>query len=300
MNKWILEFMRNGGLMAEAVDGTESGGGGEALPDDLDFLLVSDEDGEPEPEPEPEPETEPSTDEEEIETTPEVEGLPTPEIVPEPESETLPEPEPEPEVIPEVKPEPETIVNPTEAEQAELKKNFLATVEKDFAISEEDANLIINEPETILPRLATQIYARAMDDAQGMINTAFKQIPQIIKNIQSQETQTESLNKQFHELNPGLDTLEATQLDELITAYAPLVNKQIPNGTAQEKMQTLGRMIAALKGIQIGTVTPAVVEELVPVHTPAAPARSGVNRGKPAPANESDAFIDMLLENPED
>jgi hypothetical protein len=295
--------MRSGGLMAEAVDDTGldggAGGGDDALDgDELDFLLVSDDD-DVEPEVEPEVVVEPVV-EPEPEVIPEVTPDVVPEVVPEVTPEVTPEPVVEPEVTPEVKPAVEEVVNPTDAERDAQKTAWLDSVEKDFAISDEDANLIINEPEKILPKLATQIYARTMDDVQGMVRQIMQGLPQAIQQVQAQQVQTTDLNKEFHSLNPGLDKIEANELGTLIQSYAPLVNKQFPNATPQEKMKALGRTLAALKGIQLGTVAPAPVEEAVPVHTPAAPARSGVNRGKPAPATSGDEFIDMLLANPDD
>lgn len=300
--KWIL-----GGkfpVMQEATDGTESGAAGAEpevetpeVDEDAAFMdsLFKDEDGEEEPEPEPEKKPEP-------EAKPEPEPEPEqdkqePEVEQEPEKKPEAEPEKKPEE--DKKPEPEEEgKEPTQEELDAQRTEFLAAVEKDFAISEEDANLIVTEPEKVLPRLAANIYDRAMRDASQMIERAFGQMPAMMQNFNSQQQAATQAQEMFMAANPGIEKIEKQELEALVNQFAPLVTKQNPNASNEEKLKALGRTIAAVKGISLGEVTPQAAptpkETPVQPHTPAAPVSSG-EQPAPKPSSEADAFIDMLI-----
>lgn len=303
MNWWIKLQQR--GLMGELNEGSDLGGGetpAEETPVEeideqdnfLNSLFADDEEEELEPEPEPEkkPEEEP-----EPEKKPEPEEKkPEPEPEPEPEKKVEPEEKkPEPEKKPEEKPEEEPEPEPEDLE--EQRKQYLASVEKDFAISEEDANLIITQPEKILPRLAANIYDRAMRDTAEMFRNFSEQIPNMLQGISQQQRQASEAEQSFLAANPGIEAIDKTELEGLISTFAPLVAQQNPNASAEDKLKALGRTIAAAKGISLKEVAPEKTppkEEPVKPHTPAAPVSTGA-QPQPAPASEADVFIDMLL-----
>lgn len=299
--KWFLKLQQRG-LMAELNEGTDLPGAKEVAPaeeaepevevepesnqiDDFMDSLFKDDDEEvpeekaqvePELEPEPEPEPEPEVKEE-------------PKVEPE-------EPKVEPEVKKEVKKEEETKEEVTPESLEEQRNQYLASVEKDFAISEEDANLIVTEPEKVLPRLATQIYDRAMRDTAEMFRNFSEQMPQMLNNVSKQQTQASEAEQLFLAANPGIEVIEKDELETLVNTFAPLVTQQNPNASTEEKLKALGRTIAAAKGISLSEAKQELSnkEEIVQPHSPAAPTRSGA-QPQPAPVTETDAFIDMLI-----
>lgn len=295
--KWIL----NGTfpvLMAEATDGLEGGLGGaqvneqeietpEVTEDDdfIDSLFKEDEDPLPETEVVPDKKEEP---EKKVE----------PEEKVEPEKNVEPEVEPEKKVEQEQEKKPEPVeTKPSEEELEQQRQQFLAEIEKSFAISDEDANLIVTEPEKVLPRLAAQVYDRAMRDAAKMIETAFGQVPTMMQQMTAQQQQATEAEQQFLAANPGIEVIERGELETLINQFAPLVMQQNAKASPQEKLKALGRTIAAVKGVSLGGVTPQVPpkkEEPVKPYTPAAPVSSG-EQSAPRPTSETDAFIDMLI-----
>lgn len=259
---------------------------------DLAFLYA-DEDEEPKPaveerdgEKKEEGPAEPEAKPEESEAKPEV----TEDKKPEPEKE--PEPETK-EVLEDKKPEQEL---PDEDSLKKQREDFLAEVEKSFAISEEDANLMITEPEKVLPRLATNVFDRAMTEVSKMFDTFASQLPTMMTQVSAQGQAATQAEQAFLEANPGIEAIEANELKGLVETFAPLVAKQNPKASREDKLKALGRTIAAAKGISLGSVTPPKAkEEPVVPHTPAATVRSSGDLGNPKPNSADDEFISMLL-----
>jgi len=194
-----------------------------------------------------------------------------------------------------------------EEEQAQLsdeeieqqRQQFLAEVEKDFAISEEDSNLLLSEPEKIMPKLMAKAYDRAMQDATKMISSQVQAMPQYLEQWDNQRQQQTKIYSDFLESNPALKELEENELSGLIETFTPAIKQRMGNASPEEKMKELGRAIAAYKGL---SAKPAPKKQPKPApapkpHTPAAPAGSSVEGGKPKPQSDVEAWI---MENLED
>lgn len=300
-SRYMAEAGADGVADGEAPAGTDTPVEEDLVGDDLDFLFKDDDDEDPAPEPEkmePEKAPEQDADKKPEETVPPVEE---PEKKVEPEKKEEPEQKVEPEKKPEPEPEPEKKDEPEDLEAK--RQEFLAEVEKSFAISEDDANMLITEPEKVLPRLAANIYDRAMSDVAKMFDTFSAQLPNMMGQVTAQTQAASDAEAQFLTANPGIEAIEATELKGLVEQFAPIITKQFPNASNEEKLKALGRTIAATKGINLTAAVPPVAkpkETPVKPHTPAAPVRSGSEFGKPQPATEEDAFISMLLDNQDD
>jgi chemotaxis protein histidine kinase CheA len=307
MNKLLQMLMAQRGLMAPEP-GEGGGGGGESDMDDLDFLFEQEDDeaiddllGDTDPEPEPEPEPEPSP-EPEPEPQPEPEPEPKPEQTgddPEPTPEPEPEPQPTPEPEPEPEPEPQT---PTQEELEARQAEFLAEVEKEFAISEDDANMIIEAPEKILPKLATKIYDRAMRDAHQMIMTQMQAVPQMMQQHTASMEQQRQISETFDTLNPELKGIPKSELNQLIESYGPMLAKSMKGKPQEEILRAIGVTIATTRGIQLGGApqpAPAPEPKPQPVkpHTPSSPRGAADIPDPKGNANPDDDFITMLIDS---
>lgn len=197
------------------------------------------------------------------------------------------------------KPEEEEQTQLTDEEIAQQRQQFLAEVEKDFAISEEDSNLLLSEPEKVMPKLMAKAYDRAMQDATKMISSQVQAMPQYLEQWDNQRQQQSKMYSDFLDGNPALKELDENELSGLIETFTPAIKQRMGDASPEDKMKELGRAIAAYKGL---SAKPAPKKQPKPApapkpHTPAAPAGSSVEGGKPKPQSDVEAWI---LENLED
>lgn len=288
MNNWVkMAPAEDDPMPTSAVDETvpeeeESAGG-----DDLDWLFE-------ETSLEKEEEETPTVTEEE---TPEVDATEVPGKEEEKPTET-------PEVTEKTEEEEEepTEEQPTSEELspeklAELKENYRAELEKQFAISDEDANLLVTAPEKVLPRLASQIAMQILEQAHVMQTQLVQNLPNIIRNTQLQVDGDEAIKQQFMSLNPELSDMKADELEAAINEFAPIIKNRFPRISVEERMKKLGLLIRNTYGIE--AKAPAKQQEkkkAVPPkpHTPTAPARSSVPAGQ-QPRSQLQTEIDELL-----
>lgn len=211
-------------------------------------------------------------------------------------------PEEKPEVVEDENKKVEGEEEPAQLSDEEIeqqRQQFLADVEKDFAISEEDSNLLLSEPEKVMPKLMAKAYDRAMQDATKMISSQVQAMPQYLEQWDNQRQQQTKVYSDFLDSNPVLKELDENELSGLIETFTPAIKQRMGNASPEDKMKELGRAIAAYKGL---SAKPAPKKQPKPApapkpHTPAAPAGSSVEGGKPKPKSDVEAWI---MENLED
>lgn len=191
----------------------------------------------------------------------------------------------------------------TDEQKAEQYQAFREGLEKDFAISEEDATLLIEEPETVMPKLAANLYERVMTDA---INHVASVVPQMIMQSQVQAEHSTKMREQFYEANPGLVDQDDALIQELINTYAPLVKEQHKNSnlTQDELIRKVGMTIAASLGVDAGKKQeappqPPKPSTQSPAPAPAAPARQSGAGDVPAVSDGENDFLNELIDTQE-
>lgn len=286
MNTAMKLMMLNGwAKFDKADDGTQTGGGGEEPvvetggdDDDLDWLLGGDEEPEPEPTVEDDDATPAEDDESEEGGEEEVEDDESEESEEDDDSKEEEDEQPAEDDKKKKSEEPEeqeeAPKQPTEEEIAAQREEIRSHFEKQFAISEEDANLLVSEPEKVLPRLASNVMMQTYDMMQRAMGNMINQLPQMIQQSQATVQSETEVKNQFMELNPALKTMDATELDEAVAELAPVIKKRFPNATPQERMAKLGKMIAASYGLEAPAPKKAAKAKPPKPVTPAAPARS--------------------------
>lgn len=285
MNKFLLKLMN-----AAGEEGTQDGMPGGAFdPDVQEFedMLQGIEDAQNGEEgPADEPADKPAED------VP-AEAEPAPAAEPEVE----PEPEPEPEVpevpTPPQQPEQPPEVDPEVAEQQ--RQQFLSGVQESFAISPDDANLLMTEPEAVLPKLGAMVYERAMRDVAYLMQQQqqlFQQnMPQMIQHTQQQVTQHAAAETQFKTLNPGLESVG--NLNELVGSLAPTVIKANPGKSGDELMRIVGDMIYPMVGKQRAAAKAPEVPKQKP-HVPVATSTPSSSPAAGVPEGEDPIVTELI------
>ena len=291
MNTAMKLIMSNNWLkMAPAEDEPMPGAGGnedtvveETGGDDLDWLF---EDGSEEPEKEPVVKEESVVEEE---GTPKEEEE-EPEVV---EEQVKEEPVKEEE---QVKEEESVTEEMTPEKLAELKENFRAELEKQFAISDDDANLLVTAPEKVLPRLASNIALQIMEQVQVMQNQFVQSLPNMMQQAQVQSTSEAAMQAKFMETTPELSQLNQKDLEAAIAEFAPIIKKRFPDLSVDERLAKLGTLIKTTYGLKAAAPKKEAVQKKQPPkpHTPIAPARSSVPAGQ-QPRSQLQTEIDELL-----
>ena len=291
MNTAMKLIMSNNWIkMAPAEDEPMPGAGGdedtvveETGGDDLDWLF---EDGSEKPEKEPVVKEESVVEEE---GTPKEEEE-EPEVVEEPVKE---EPVKEEE---QVKKEESVKEEMTPEKLAELKENFRAELEKQFAISDDDANLLVTAPEKVLPRLASNIAIQIMEQVQLMQNQFVQSLPNMMQQAQVQTSSEAAMQAKFMETTPELSQLNQKDLEAAIFEFAPIIKKRFPDLSVDERLAKLGTLIKTTYGLKAVAPKKETTPRKQPPkpHTPTAPARSSVPAGQ-QPRSQLQTEIDELL-----
>lgn len=292
MNKFLLKRLMAAAEESGTVDGMPDVGGmelGESEQEFADLMQEINADGVEEPEPEPE---EVEGEAEEGEDTGEEEKTEPDKVEEKEEAKVEPTPEPakpaEEESAPEVDPE----------VAAQARQDFLADVEKSFEISDDDANMLLTEPEKVLPKLGAMVYDRAMQDVAHLVQQQQQQfmqaLPQIITHTQQAATQEDTARATFLEVNPGLDSVG--NLNDLVDALAPTVMQANPGKSGKELMGIIGNMIYPM----VGMARPAAATQEQPAptkvkpHVPAAPSAPSAVLPNAVPEGEDPIITELL------
>lgn len=213
-----------------------------------------------------------------------------PESDPEPEQTPIDDPQPEAEQEVEEQPQPEEET----PEQFEAKKaEWLGKLAERYSISDEDAEALVTEPETVLPRLAANIHAAVMVDMAKAVEQMLPQLmgqfiqsqPQLISSaMQGYQTQQDA-KAQFYQSYPQLQGNEET-----VKVAALTVQQNFGNLGEAEQLEKVGQIALAMLGI---TPQAAPAPEQAPAPAPFTPAKSG-SAPPPAPANSGNVWDEFL------
>ncbi|QGH73588.1 MAG: lipid binding protein [Siphoviridae sp. ct7UA22] len=207
---------------------------------------------------------EPQDEEKEILDPAPVETPPADEV-PEPAPQPTPEPSPEEEIKPEDPPKVEPqetpkppVEQPKPQTQEEINAQFEAykgALEKDFALSKEDADLIVSDPEKVFPRLMTNFYMRVMNDVYQMHQQSQNQLPQVIEQTtKAVETKTKAIDA-FQSRWP--DLLSTPEGQEAAAQAAVIARKRTPNASLKDIVESSGRIAYSILGKDVPQQAPA-------------------------------------------
>lgn len=253
---------------AEISDGGEEGTGGDEedpdlVPDPADKEVPNPEEAAPEPK-QDELKTDPSKKKQEEDPQPEVDKNQPPKEEQQP-------------VVPE---------QPSEEQlQAQIEK-LRGELEVRYAISDEDADLIATDPQTILPKLMANMHMMMQGEFLNMISRA---LPQMIQQYNTQtsvvNTAQEIFNRDFPDVN--------TASPEVVKMAIQQVNAAMPTATVEERVQRVGQVVYAMLGktLQAQAPAPTPAPAPKPKPQPQNPARGSAAPAPAQPKNEMEQFF---------
>jgi len=257
------------------------------LADDIDF-----NDGEPADQDETEVEAEPDT------TTAESDEVVTEE--PEAEVETeIASQEEEPVV------EPEVVAQPTPEERtaaiAEAREKALVEVEQQFQLTEDEADDLVSDPNSVLPKMMAKVY---LDLFTSVMQGMQQQLPNMITNVVKSEEQVVARKTAFYDAWPQLNKAEHLETIRRVGATYAQMN---PKATQEDFIKEVGAQAWVALRLPLNellqhTQAAPVVEPVIPVttgnRTPAGPGSASVKNTQPTPKqkNEFEILADELLE----
>lgn len=255
----------------------------------VDEDLVIDDGVEPQPpssEPAPQP-VDPKP-EEVPPTTPPVE---TPVEVPDPVAQPKPE---TPKEQPTTKVPEETTPPAVEPQQVNLDQ-IRGELEKAYAISDDDADLLTTDPQKIFPQLAANLHMQVMSHVLHMVERV---LPQRFEQYTAHRAQGEELEQRFATVAPDLN-LKVKEEFEAVETAATLVGQRFKSLSVEEKLKKVSEVARVILGRQAPTPAPQITPDVVPSPKPVSPtpARGTSRPGAPAALSEWDQFVDSLKED---
>ena len=156
-----------------------------------------------------------------------------------------------------------------------------------YTLSDEDANMLISEPEKVFPKLAAQLHANVLEAAvQGIV----AQMGSVVENIlQTRETQQKSTDTFFTRWPKLQDHSEQVQ------RVAAIYRQMNPQATPETAMEEIG--LQAMMLLHIPLEETVVADVPVAQNPPMPPAGPGISTASSAPAaTESNAFTNLAEE----
>jgi hypothetical protein len=177
---------------------------------------------------------------------------------------------------------------PTKSYDA-LRAEALVTLEKDFAISEDDAQTLVTEPEKVLPRLAASIYMAAYENATKSIMAA---MPKLISQTITHQSAAATATNDFYGKWDKLDRNNSKHADTV--NRIGLVYRQVnPNASQEQFTAEVGAQALLALGIPFTEIIDAPPIETPRAFVPAAPAGAAPT---PPPPKSLSAFESLAEE----
>jgi hypothetical protein len=229
---------------------------------------------EPAPEPAPvveEPSATPPAEELKPQEPAPVAELPVGEVAP-------PQPETPPQEPPAVQTPPQPTMSPEEYKkhQHETRAKAVEEMAKNYSLNDEDATMFLTDPGAVVPKFRAELF---MDVFDATANAVLRAIPDLIKQVQTQEVAHSQQEDAFYEANPLLDK---TKHSEMVNRYANAYVQAVPNTTPEQLVRDVGIQVMFALGIDPNQVktTEEVVNDAAPsVPSPHVPAGAGAASG---------------------
>lgn len=164
-----------------------------------------------------------------------------------------------------------------------------------FKLSDEDTELLRNEPEKVMPKLAAELF---YDTHEAVVRSVMQLLPGLMQRYQSAQQVQQSNMNAFYEKWPALNDPKYTNDFNRISSMYGQLN---PQASLEQFITEVGaQMMIANKipfDLQTGQVIQPAAQEPAPTpaHRPAMPA-AAASPGK-APAGEFEALAEEFIED---
>ena len=153
-----------------------------------------------------------------------------------------------------------------------------------YVINDADAQALLTEPETVLPRMAARMHMEVMESTMRALQSV---LPQAIQGYTQHEQANTQAKQFFSGVNPDLAN---PAYEPYILQFGEVYRKVNPSAGPEEAARAIGSLVRSALGIaapqQGVTPPPAMQVSQQPAPVPFTPARgSGTGSAAPAPAN---------------
>ena len=165
----------------------------------------------------------------------------------------------------------------TPEQEAQVLGQLQDALSKQYVLSEEQADLLVTDPNKVVPQLLAQMHMNVLSHALRIVQES---LPQQFTQHTERALAEQKLNDQFSAAFPDL-SLSDKEVNQAVTQAVALVKTQMPKATMEEKIQRVG----ALTRVLLGKPAPTAQAVQQPVSRPAAP--QPVSPSRTAPASRS-------------
>lgn len=164
-----------------------------------------------------------------------------------------------------------------------------------YAINDADAQALLTEPETVLPRMAARMHMEVMESAMRAIQSV---IPRMIEGYNQHERANTQAKSLFTSINPDLGD---PSYENAILELGQVYRKVNPTAPAEEAARAIGALVRSALGIaapQAPGVTLPTAPAPVAQPAPFTPARGGGTGQVPRPSgNQFEALANEFLQD---
>lgn len=188
----------------------------------------------------------------------------------------------------------------TAEQEAEQLKQLRGALEQSYALTDEDADAVLTDPKTALPRLMANAHLQIMGQVAQMLQHV---VPQILEVTTKQSQTKQSINDKFAARWPELAADAANK--QSVIAAIQTVKAANPTLSVDEVIEKVGPVAYAIIGKPVPVAAPAAQQQPAPKVTPPkarphTPAKSAVTPPKQtATGNHLVDFISSLVDNKE-
>ena len=162
----------------------------------------------------------------------------------------------------------------TPEQEAQVLGQLQDALSKQYVLSEEQADLLVTDPNKVVPQLLAQMHMNVLSHALRMVQES---LPQQFTQHTERALAEQKLNDQFSTEFPDL-SLSDKEVNQAVTQAVALVKTQMPKATMEEKIQRVGALTRAL----LGKPAPTAQAVQQPVSRLAAPQPVSPSRTSPA------------------
>lgn len=216
--------------------------------------------------------------------------VPTEEVVTDPAPEAQPKPEEKPAPAAEQH-APEVTPPATEPQQLDLSQ-VQGELEKRYALTDEQADMLTTDPQKVFPQLAAQLHMQVLSHVLKVFEAS---LPQQLQMITSRQQEYQQVEGQFKQLYPGLD-MAKPDVYQAVTTAANMVKQQFPQLSMDDKVKRVGLLAHSLLGTipsEVSQAAPAAKPAPKPIPVSPNPVR-GSTKPNAATPTEWDQFLSEL------
>lgn len=194
---------------------------------------------------------------------------------------------------PQTETQPEQPQGPSQEEIAQMRGKIHESLKNVYALSDEDAEAMLTDPQSVIPTLAANLHMSVMAEVHQAIRQTVEQVtqqlPQTIQQTTKMQQDSEKILNDFYGQWPELKGKE-----DVVTQAAAMYRQMNPDATLEQAMNDIGRQMYVLLNIPLPGQAPQQ-QQTAPAVPPAPAAATTVSPPSSTPQNWFSAVADEML-----